>query len=429
MASIPHNDALRAFIYRLSRSRFFTISVALHFLLVLTAGSVVLVRNVTQKPEFEDVGGSLVAPEASAPAPEPVQVLQQQPTEVSVATAPSTLPSLSAITTTSLTPSSFALPSAPITPQTDTARTITTLTSTATANAPTPTFSGMTPTIAKGMKGFTQAWKAQGDSGSGVGKDRRFKFTAYVAKYSGGDWDATIRVENGKITQGSLPNLLYCMRRWSSNKIEAAAEAVPLDIASDQLFAIKPPFIFFTGHKDFKLTDKEVENLTKYLNLGGAIWGDSSLPGKRSRFDIAFRREMKRVLPDEDKQWEALPPDHAIFTKAYFPEIRTVPPGINYYQEPVYALKIFGEIAVLYTANDYGDMWQMGLNEKGEIDTSRDAKLNYVAINRQLYLLRDLYYRNLEVKAINDSYRFGTNIILHLLTRWEDKLRNVPTGL
>ena len=52
------------------------------------------------------------------------------------------------------------------------------------------------------------------------------------------------------------------------------------------LLAKKPPFVFFTGHRDFKLNDKEIENLQKYLQLGGAVWGDSSLPGSRSRFDL-----------------------------------------------------------------------------------------------------------------------------------------------
>ena len=40
-----------------------------------------------------------------------------------------------------------------------------------------------------------------------------------------------------------------------------------------------------------------------------------------------------------------------------------------------------------------------------------------------------MYFRNCDLAHVNASYKFGTNIILHLLTRWEDKLRNVPTGL
>ena len=199
-----------------------------------------------------------------------------------------------------------------------------------------------------------------------------------------------------------------------------------MNIGSDDLLNKKPPFIFFTGHRDFTLNAKEIENLQKYLQLGGAVWGDSSLPGNRSRFDLAFRREMKRVLPDNDIAWSALPPDHAIYTKTYFPEIRAVPSGMNYYQEPVYALKVYDEIAVIYTANDYGDMWQIGIDEHGDYDYRRDENNRLVAINEAMLDRREVYYRNLEVKPLNDSYKFGTNIILHLLTRWDDKMRNVP---
>ena len=283
--------------------------------------------------------------------------------------------------------------------------------------------------MAQGIKNFTNSWKSATDNGSGVGKSRAFKFTAYLARYRGGDWDSTVRIQDNRIAQGSLPNLLYIIRKWSNDRIDADADAEPLDLASDEIFTKKPPFIFFTGHKDFKLTDQEIENLQKYVQLGGCIWGDSSLPGQRSRFDLAFRREMKRVLSDQDIDWEQLPPNHPIYTQTYFPEIKAVPPGLNFYQEPVYALKRFGEVAVIYTANDYGDMWQIGINERGDYDTRRNEHNGYVAINTGIFENREVYFRGLEAKNVTASYKFGTNIILHLLTRWEDKLRTVPTGL
>ena len=77
---------------------------------------------------------------------------------------------------------------------------------------------------------------------------------------------------------------------------------------------------------------------------GGCIWGDSSLAGQRSRFDIAFRREMKRVIPDIDKPWKQLPATHPLFAKCYFPDVKDPPPGINFHHEPVYALQGVGTI-------------------------------------------------------------------------------------
>jgi hypothetical protein len=217
--------------------------------------------------------------------------------------------------------------------------------------------------------------------------------------------------------------------KLSKRKLHADPQPMPLDLASDEIFVKKPPFIWFTGHRDFKLTDKEVEVLGEYLRRGGCIWGDSSLPGRRSRFDIAFRREMLRLVPDPNQPWLPLPPTHPIFTKTYYSEIRTIPPGINFYDEPIYSLVGYGgEIAVIYTANDYGDMWQFGIDEKGQLDLSRDEQKRLVAVNEQMYHRRNLYFRNIEPKALFDTYKFGTNVIVHLLTRWEDKIRNVPLG-
>lgn len=420
------SNALRAFLGRLSRSRFFTVSLALHVLFVLTFGSAVLIHQAVQKSDFDDTSGGLVAA-APATAPDPVQPLTA-PSDLAVNAASASAPSLTAITSAPLTPTSFTLPSAPPSLAPTTSRILSNETAGPAVSA--PAINGIPMNVAKGMKTFTNSWRAPGDSGSGAGKDRAFKFTAYLAKYSGGDWDSTVRITNGKIVSGSLPNLLYLIRHWSNNKIDAETQAVPLDLTGDDLFAIKPPFILFTGHKDFTLTEKEVENLNKYVQLGGAIWGDSSLPGSRSRFDIAFRREMKRVLPDQDKPWEILPANHPLFTKSYYPDLREAPAGMNYYQEPVYALKYFDEVAVLYTTNDYCDMWQVGLNEQGEYDLRKDQATGaFVAIDYDIFFRRDTYFRNLEVKPLTDSYRFGTNIVLHLLTRWDDKLRNVPTGL
>ena len=430
----PQNPALRRFIGRLGRSRFFTISVALHFVLVLTLGGVVLVHQAAHNDDVMDStdGGLVQATNTQAPVPDSVQPIEQPQIDP---TAPQPVNNVPAPTT--MAPISVASPTgafdfnAPAPTDLLTSNPPQFLNSEqAPAQVSALTAPGAIPArIAANMKGFTQSWVQQGDSGSGVGRDRKFKFTAFLAKYAGGDWDSTVKLENGKIVKGSLPNLLYVIRKLSNDKIVADPDAVPLDLASDDLFTKKPPFVLFTGHRDFQLTDKEVENLQKYLQLGGCVWGDSSLPGNRSRFDIAFRREMKRVLPDQDIQWQELPPTHDLFNKKYWKEVVGVPPGLNYYQEPVYALKNFGEVVVIYTANDYADMWQIALDEKLDYDLRRDEKLSFITTNITMYNRRAVYFRDLELPELRMSYKFGTNIILHLLTRWEDKLRNVPTGL
>ncbi len=104
-----------------------------------------------------------------------------------------------------------------------------------------------------------------------------------------------------------------------------------------------------------------------------------------------------------------------------------MPPGLNFFQEPVYALKIYGEIAVIYTANDYGDMWQIGLLPDGKVDLRRTEKNQYIAINQGLWDNRGDYIRNITEPALDLTYKFGTNIVLHLLTRWESKVKSAPS--
>ena len=412
----------------LASAQSFTWSALIHAFLLITLGGTVLFQKYSEPPDFQAEPGGLVSNDPTPPPPDQAQPQLQQaqysgtaPNVASVAQAPS---QLAALTTTNLTTSSFNMSSL--------ASTMPAMKSDILASPVTPSVQtnvkGLSREIAAKISSFTSGWAKGGTSSmSQPLKSREFEFTAYLAKYAGGDWASTVRMEDGQITGGSLQNLLFVITKLSKKKIHAEPQAMPLDLSSDEIFQKKPPFIWFTGHRDFKLTEKEVANLGEYLRRGGCIWGDSSLPGQRSRFDIAFRREMLRLVPDPNQPWLPLPPNHPIYTHAYYSEIRAVPPGINYYDEPVYALMGYGgEIAVLYTANDYGDMWQFGIDEKGEIDLSRDEKRRLIAVNEQMYYRRNLYFRNIEPKALFDTYKFGTNIIIHLLTRWEEKIRTMP---
>jgi hypothetical protein len=417
---------LQKFLDKFSNSRDFTISFTLHAILIAIFGGTVLFQAVQEPPDFEGGDGGFVEAESTAPTPtQPTQM--QQPTVNTLVAPPSASNPLTTIQTTSVNPTAFTMPASVVAPMTTTPATTTQTTTQVTA--PTNISSdGLTTAQASQIKAFTNGWgKGQGQ-GQGL-RSREFEFTAYIGQYQGGNWNSTIRVVQNRIETGSLPNLLYLMSFWSKDKIKTNyknVKALKLD-NRDEIMAIKPPFIFMTGTRDFKLTEKEVQTLQEYVRLGGCIWGDSSLPGLRSRFDIAFRREMKRVIPDVDKDFEPLPNTHPIFTQTYFPEIKEVPPGLNFYREPVFAMKIYGEIAILYTANDYGDMWQVGLDESGKIDTRKTQSGQFVAINQMIYDNRAVYLRNITPESLATSFRFGTNVVIHLLTRWESKVRTAPT--
>ena len=102
---------------------------------------------------------------------------------------------------------------------------------------------------------------------------------------------------------------------------------------------------------------------------------------------------------------------------------------MNYYQEPVYALKVYDEIAVLYTPMITATCGRSASTRRATTTCAATKTIGLTAINEQMFDKRDVYFRNLEPKPLSDSYKFGTNIILHLLTRWDEKMRNVPMGL
>ena len=431
MDSPEKSSLIDRLIEKFNNSRFFTISFVLHALLIVIFGGTVLFEAMQEPPDFEGGEGGFIAGGEEVAAP-PVAQSQPQETTFTVSTPTVQNTTVAAITTTGQNPLNFSM-DAIITPSTMVTPTTTT-TAVSAAPATSVSAAGMSAAVAGQIREFTGGWGKGTGSGTGT-RQREFDFTAFIAKYNGGNWDSVFRVRDN-IPQGALPNLLEFMSKESRDKIKTnynKVEAVPLD--SDRIFAAKPPFIFFTGSRDFVLTDKEVTNLQKYVRLGGAIWGDSSVPGRGSAFDIAFRREMRRVIPDKDKDFEELAENDAMFRRApYFPEVQKQPPGLNYYQEPVYVMRYFGQIAVIYTANNYGDMWEFGIKQKGprewEINVDSDAKGDKVALNWDLYINNGLYIHNANplppIAAILETYKFGTNMVIHLLTRWEDKLRSAP---
>lgn len=437
-------DILQKILDKFSNSRDFTISFFLHVLLIVIFGTTVLFQAVSEPPDFEGADSGFVESKDNATPTEPVQQPTQTTFQVQQVTPPSSSSPLTAITSTAPSALNFSM----------NATTIPSPTSTTPADLPAavaapkaPAASAaesMTTAQASQIKAFTGGWGKGAGRGQGL-KQREFEFTAYIGQYQGGNWNSTVRIARDPKTQkeqiyaGSLPNLLYIINKWSSDKIKTNEKnVVAIKLDSDEIFKIKPPFIFMTGTRDFKLTDKEVENLQKYVRSGGCIWGDSSLPGFRSRFDIAFRREMRRVIPDVDKDFEPIPETHDIYTKSYFPEIKTTPPGLNFYREPIYAMKIYGQISIIYTPNDYGDMWQIGILPNGAVDMRTGLNHQYVAINPQIWELRNTYLGNLTPPApkkegdpviatnLVDTYKFGTNIIVHLLTRWENQVARAP---
>lgn len=283
------------------------------------------------------------------------------------------------------------------------------------------------------IRGSMSKWGRGGGGGGGAGptgqgRSVQAEFVCYVAKVEGLN-TRNILFDENRNEQGPIRNLMRVMNSWSQGRIKAKIEARPIDMGSSELIEKAPPFIYFFGSRDFTLTPAEVENIRRYLIAGGCIWGDSGLAGSRSRFDIAFRREMKRVIPDADKQFEVLPANHPIFggDKAFF-QMKGVPAGMNFRQEPIEAIKIDGEIAVIYTLNNYTDIMRVAFkdpvkfnnNEVELASTNQSTEGFYTPL--KYHLERETYFRNFSPEGAEESFQLAINIIVHLLTRFQERV-------
>jgi hypothetical protein len=161
-----------------------------------------------------------------------------------------------------------------------------------------------------------------------------------------GDWDPD---------PSAVHNLLKYARDHSTLEVKFKRENVRL---TDPKVATCP-LLYITGHREFAWNQEEVARLQRYLRAGGMLLADACCG--RLAFDMAFRREMAKVFPDE--KLERLPPDHPIYhchsdiqQVGYTPRVRedfgemTAP--------PLEGIILDGRLAVVYSRFDLGNGWE-----------------------------------------------------------------------
>jgi hypothetical protein len=119
------------------------------------------------------------------------------------------------------------------------------------------------------------------------------------------------------------------------------------------------PFLYMTGHEDFRLSPRERANLRSFLKTGGFLLANSCC-GRRA-FDVAFRREIRAVLPEIPLA--PLSPDHPVFAchlrigeVTYTPLVARERPGLK--RPEMEGVEIDGALRVLYSHYDLGNGWE-----------------------------------------------------------------------
>jgi len=161
-----------------------------------------------------------------------------------------------------------------------------------------------------------------------------------------GDWDPTPH---------ALPNLMKYIQKNTTLNVQFKRESV--DLANVDVF--KHPVLYITGLRDFKLTDAQVSRLRKYLQSGGVLLADSA--AGRKAFDVAFRREIKRVLPKSPlKRVELNAPlfqmPYKIKTVDYEELVKVQNPSLNV--PALEGIEIDGQLGVIYSPLSLANGWE-----------------------------------------------------------------------
>jgi hypothetical protein len=167
----------------------------------------------------------------------------------------------------------------------------------------------------------------------------RYNFTQI--RYRGGDWDpdptAATMVAAEIVKRTSVP---------------ADIARKDIDIMSPDLFHY--PMLYITGHYDFEpFSEDEIRRLRNYLDYGGFLVADDCAGHQGYGFDLAIRREIKRLYPE--KSMARIPRDHPVFRSFYL--IKTVG-GRRIVSPYLEGLELGDRTAVIYCQNDIGCAWE-----------------------------------------------------------------------
>lgn len=163
---------------------------------------------------------------------------------------------------------------------------------------------------------------------------------ARVEYGGGGDWYTGPQ---------AIPTLLDFVR--DNTHLDVASDQSVVELTSSSLHSY--PLLYLTGHGNVEFTEREAENLRRYLENGGFLHIDDDYG-----LDEHIRREMEKVFPDQE--FVELPFDHPIYHTHYrFPD--GLPKVHEHDGEPPQGFGLFdeeGRLCVFYTyETDLGNGW------------------------------------------------------------------------
>jgi hypothetical protein len=196
---------------------------------------------------------------------------------------------------------------------------------------------------------------AQG--GSRRGGPRAGEFVFARLRYDSGDWDYNPKV---------AANVLNSIVEYTN--IPVYGEEVVITADSEELAGF--PFLFMTGHKLVRFSEKERAHLRAFVEHGGLLFSDDCNHDIAGLYARSFEQEMRIVFP-EPGTLDKISNQHPLYRSFFrFP---TGPPqtvhelngwGDDIVHEYLRGVERRGRLGVVYSNKDYGCEWDYDWRNK-----------------------------------------------------------------
>jgi len=182
------------------------------------------------------------------------------------------------------------------------------------------------------------------------------EFTFARLRYDSGDWDYNPKV---------CANVLDAVLQYTEIPVTQQEVVITLDSAELSSF----PFLFMTGHKLVRFSEKERRGLDRFVENGGLLFSDDCNHDVNGLYAKSFEAEIRRTFSGPDVPAK-IPKSHALY-RSFFKF--DGPPqtthelngwGDNVLHDYVRGVERRGRLGVLYTNQDYGCEWDYDWKNK-----------------------------------------------------------------
>jgi hypothetical protein len=191
----------------------------------------------------------------------------------------------------------------------------------------------------------------------GVGSARGNEFVFARLRYDSGDWDYNPKV---------CANVLDTVVQYTDIPVQQQEVVITADSAELAAF----PFLFMTGHKLVRFSEKERQGIVRYVNGGGLLFSDDCNHDVNGLYATSFEAEMRRAFSGPDVLAK-IPNRHPLYSAFFrFPD---GPPqtshelngwGDNIVHDYLRGVERRGRMGVIYSNKDYGCEWDYDWRNK-----------------------------------------------------------------